>query len=128
MTQAATQRRPVIAMIAVVLLTSTTWQAWQAWRREALATALVQLAQPGDIRMIGSETCVFCAAARQWLNSAKVPFTECLIERDAQCAADYRAHGGPGTPLMLVRGQPLLGFNPEQVRDALRNAGATRPG
>jgi hypothetical protein len=52
-----------------------------------------------------------------------VPFSECLIERDAQCQADFDATRAPGTPVILVRGVPQLGFNPERVHAALQPRG-----
>ena len=81
---------------------------------------MVALARPGDIQMLSSTTCVFCAAARRWMTDQRVPFAECFIERDTDCAARYRALGGRGTPTMLVRGQMQLGFSPQQVLDALQ--------
>ena len=69
--------------------------------------------------MIGSVTCVYCAQARAWFDANHVPFTECLIEKDAQCAAAYNALMAPGTPVLVVRGKRLLGFNAQAVADAL---------
>ena len=80
-------------------------------------------AKPGDIHMIASVTCVYCAAARAWFDENRVSFTECLIERDADCAAKYNALMAPGTPVMLVRGKRLLGFSAQAIADAL----ATKP-
>ena len=48
-----------------------------------------------------------------------MPFTECLIERDAACATNYRALLAPGTPVLLVRGERLVGFDPQAVAAAL---------
>ena len=69
--------------------------------------------------MLSSVTCVFCARARQWMQSSGVPFSECFIERDAQCAAQYQALMAPGTPVMLVRGQAQLGFDPRWINERL---------
>jgi len=95
--------------------------AWWAARHEAaLGAQVAALARPGDIRMLGSETCSICAAANRWFTVHGVPFTECLIERDAACRAAYEATGAPGTPVMLLRGQVDLGFNPTRLRDRLQ--------
>lgn len=83
-------------------------------------------ARPGDIRMISSETCVYCNKAREWMNARQVPFEECFIERDEPCAAQYRALGARGTPTILVRGQPQLGFNPERMAAVLAATDASR--
>ena len=51
-----------------------------------------------------------------------VPFSECFIERDTACAAQFEAARAPGTPVLLVRGQALVGFDAQRVRDTLSGA------
>jgi arsenate reductase-like glutaredoxin family protein len=65
--------------------------------------------------MLASDTCAPCLVARNWLAQHAVPFSECSIERDAQCRALFDAAGARGTPLILVRGQMQLGFSAERV-------------
>jgi glutaredoxin len=57
--------------------------------------------------------------ARQYLTEHRIPFEDCLIERDAACLADYKRLGASGTPTLLVRGQRQLGFDPLRVTAAL---------
>ena len=123
----ASPRRKVWWLIAVVVWVGVTWQVGRSWLRQDMADDLQRLVRPGDIRMVSSETCVFCASARHWLTQAKLPFDECFVERDAACAAAYSAQGAPGTPLLFVRGRPQLGFSPQRVRDALAAAPAPAP-
>jgi hypothetical protein len=40
-------------------------------------------------------------------------------ERDAQCAEALRQANAPGTPVLVVRGKPQLGFDPRRVLEAL---------
>ena len=111
--------RSVLVLAALVLGAFAAMQGLQAWSRARLGPQVAAAAKPGDIFMIASVTCVYCAAARAWFEANRVPFTECLIERDARCAAHYNALMAPGTPVLLVRGQRLLGFNAQAVADAL---------
>ena len=83
------------------------------------AEALRAVARPGDIRMISSVTCIFCTKARQYMTEHRIPFEECLIERDAACLADYKRLGASGTPTLLIRGQRQLGFDPQRITSAL---------
>jgi glutaredoxin len=69
--------------------------------------------------MLSSDDCSICVVARRWFNTHGVVFSECSIERDAACRADFEARGAPGTPVLLVRGVPQLGFSPERLRAAL---------
>lgn len=119
--------RQGLGLLLLVLLVSTGWEAWRAWQQQRAGAALAQLARPGDVRMISSQTCVYCARARQTLQAASVPFEECFIERDPACAADYQALGAPGTPLLQVRGALQLGFDPARVARALAPGGPAAP-
>ncbi|PZP34428.1 MAG: hypothetical protein DI603_05595 [Roseateles depolymerans] len=113
--------RSLLLLIAVVFVAS--W-AWRGQVARSDGQDLAQLARPGDIRMISSETCPWCLAARRWFKDNGVPFSECLIERDARCAADYAALGAVGTPTLLVRGQRVIGFDRARILQVLREAPA----
>lgn len=106
---------PPRSLLVVVALTALASWAWRSHVASGDGELLAQRVKPGDIRMISSETCGWCTAARRWMTQQRVPFDECFIERDAQCAADYRALGGRGTPTLLVRGQVVLGFDRARI-------------
>ena len=122
-------RRTLLALGALLFVVSTAQTWWANRYDERLGESVAALARPGDIRMISSEHCAICQLARQWLLEHRVPFKECLIERDAACRADFVATGAPGTPVLQVRGEPLLGFRAEALLDLLERqqaAGAAR--
>lgn len=109
--------------MSLLVVAGLAWLASAAWRGHVAdqdGALLVQRVKPGDIRMISSETCPYCLAARRWMKQEGIPFEECLIERDAQCLADYQALGGLGTPTLLVRGQPVIGFDRARLLDILK--------
>jgi glutaredoxin len=114
-----------VPVLVLVLLFATAWAAWLAWREPLLGAEVARLAQPGDVRMLSSRTCVYCDSARHWLTTHQVAFEECVIETDASCAAQFNALMAPGTPVMLVRGRPQVGFSPQRVREALAEAHAS---
>jgi glutaredoxin len=118
------KRLALLGVPVAVLVFSTAWAAWLAWREPALGAEVARLARPGDVRMLSSRTCVYCDSARHWLTTHQVAFEECTIETDASCAAQFRALMAPGTPVMLVRGQPQVGFSPQRVREALAQPAA----
>lgn len=91
----------------------------QRWSDRQQVSALRELVRPGDLLMISSTRCVYCDRARSWLKQAEVPFQECFIETDAQCAAQYQAQLAMGTPTFVVRGQRVLGFDRDRVIAAL---------
>lgn len=112
--------RALSIVAALALGTGFVMQGLQNVSAERLGARVAASARPGDIRMIASDTCVYCAQARAWFGAHRVPFSECSIERDAACAATYRALLAPGTPLLLVRGRRQLGFDPHAVAAALQ--------
>lgn len=118
-----TSPRSLFALVLLVLAVSLASQWWAGRQEQRVGRQVAALAQPGDIRMLASETCAICTVARSWFDEHRVPFSECLIERDAQCRADFDATRAPGTPVLIVRGVPQLGFNPERVRLALQASG-----
>jgi glutaredoxin len=119
----AERRRSLWTAAALIVGVTGLVTLWQNHRDDAVGRELAALARPGDIRMLSSTTCGFCTRARHWLQARQIPFDECFIERDAACAAQFRALQQPGTPVLLVRGQTQLGFSPLQVRDRLAPPG-----
>ena len=115
----AASRRSLLGLVLLVMLASGAAEWWYAARGARLGSAVAQRAQPGDIVMISSDTCTVCMQARLWFRQHQVPFSECSIERDAACAERFRALAAPGTPVILVRGKPQLGFRPERLLEAL---------
>lgn len=116
------QRLRQSGVLAVLVVGIVAWglgRVVQTQVQSGQAEALRQVARPGDIRMISSLTCIFCTKARQYMTEHRIPFEECLIERDAACLADYKRLGASGTPTLLIRGQRQLGFDPQRITSAL---------
>ncbi|MBL8351426.1 MAG: hypothetical protein JNL87_14085 [Burkholderiaceae bacterium] len=111
--------RAWVGLIELLLAVAGAGEWWREHRNQQLGRELARLARPGDIEMISSTHCVFCTRARQFMTLQRVPFSECFIETDTACARRYQALGERGTPMLLVRGQPQLGFSAERVRDRL---------
>ena len=116
-------RRSILGLLLLVSSIFAASQWWAARQQSALGQQLAALARPGDIRMLSSTTCPYCKAARRWMDEHSVAYSECFIEEDAACAAAFQAARAPGTPVLLVRGKPMLGFDPQRVRDRLAAGG-----
>lgn len=116
----AAQRRSMLIAAGIVLVVGTAVTVLRDRSNDQLGPELARTAQPGDIRMLSSLSCVFCRQARLWMNEHGVAHSECFIERDAECLNRYRALGAGGTPLVLVRGEPQLGFSPPRVLERLQ--------
>jgi glutaredoxin len=104
-------------VIAVALLLS---QWWAGHRQAEVGRQVAQWAAPGDLQMLSSTTCPICTQARQWFRQHGVAFDECFIETDAACRARFEATRSPGTPVIVVRGIPQVGFSPQRLADSLQ--------
>ena len=110
----------LFGLVLLVLGVSLASQWWVGRHELRLGEGVAAIARPGDIRMLASETCAICTVARAWFTEHRVPFSECTIEHDAQCKAEFEAMRAPGTPVLIVRGVPQLGFNPDRLHAALK--------
>jgi hypothetical protein len=113
-------RLSVLGLVVLVLAVSAGSEWWRGRQDRQLGRQVAALAQPGDIHMLASESCGLCWVARAWFKEHKVAFSECLIETDAACKQTFDSHSAPGTPVIVVRGQPQLGFSPDRVQRALQ--------
>jgi len=108
-------RRSLLGLAVLVLAVAAASSWWAGLHDQRLGQQVATLAQPGDVHMLSSDSCAICLVARRWLTEHRVPFTECSIERDPVCRATFEATQAAGTPVMLVRGQPHLGFQPSHL-------------
>ncbi len=113
-------RSPWLSLGLIVLGVWAAQQWWRAERGQQLGEQVAAITRAGDIRMLSSETCGICTVARGWFTRNGVVFSECFIERDAACRSEFEALRAAGTPVLVVRGQPQLGFNPQRLLLALQ--------
>lgn len=107
---------------SLILIVGLVWggsQAMHWWRSEQAARTLQSQARPGDILMLTTSTCPYCAKARAWMSARSVPWQECDVEHEPRCALLYEARGAPGVPLMSVKGEWNLGFDPLWLSEAI---------
>ncbi|WP_170130747.1 glutaredoxin family protein [Sphaerotilus hippei] len=103
-------------LVALGALASTGLRHWQD---RQLGAGLRAQVRPGELRLISSTDCHHCDRARDWLQRQQVAFSECLIERDAECRREHERTGASGTPVVRVAGQVQLGFDPQRVLQRL---------
>ena len=113
-------RKALLGLVLLVLVVSAASGWWRGRHDRQLGSQVAALARPGDIHMFASKDCAICWMARSWFNEHRVTFSECLIETDAACRRSFEEHRAPGTPVIVVRGQPQLGFDPGRLQQALK--------
>lgn len=121
----APRRRDWWLLLALLGLVYGGMYLWRARSESNWAREIAASVRPGEIVMFSTQSCVYCAKARRWLDDHHIPFTECDIERSPACLARYQALGGIGTPTFEVRGARLVGFSPQELAEALQRPAAT---
>lgn len=72
-----------------------------------------------QIVMYTTQTCGYCVKARNWLQERNLQWDERDIETSAEAFAQWKSHGGMGTPLILVNGKRFAGFAPDALEAEL---------
>ena len=96
-----------------------------AWCAIAGAQAMSDIHAP-KVTMYATETCGYCAKARTYFAEHGVPYEERDIEKSEQAAAEWKANGGVGTPLILIGEAKINGFDKARLDAELAKYPITR--
>jgi glutaredoxin len=107
-------------LLALLLAAGSAAAYWRTAAPFTLGEEVAASAKPGDIYMYGATTCGYCKKAVRWFGWHDVPYRSCEIDRDATCRAEFYARKGIGTPLFVVRGRQMSGYDPQAIAHALR--------
>lgn len=110
-----------ISLAVLLTLVVGGTQGWSWWQQERQGQALRALSRPGDVTIYTTTTCPYCAQAKVWLTGHQVAWRECNIDLNTECLQTFQARGAPGVPLMHVRGQWHLGFDPAWLTQTLQD-------
>ena len=93
------------------------------WWKIDLLLRPIDSSRLGDEKVIMYSTswCPYCAKAREFLQQANIPFEEKDIEASPQAAAEHRALGGIGIPLLKIRATTIDGFDTQAIRQAIES-------
>ncbi|HEU4662492.1 MAG TPA: glutaredoxin family protein [Dokdonella sp.] len=78
------------------------------------------------VTMYATATCGYCAKARSWFTAHGVPWEERDIEKSATAAAEWKAAGGVGTPLILIGSAKINGFDEARIEGELAKYAAVK--
>ncbi len=98
----------------------------QKQKKEQPVAAYVAPVVKADVIVYGTSWCGYCKKTRNWLNAHSIPFIDKDVEKDdgaaeelAQKARDQGVRPR-GVPVIDARGRLVLGFNADELEDALR--------
>lgn len=78
---------------------------------------------PAKVTMYVLPECGYCKKVRQLLTQRGVQWQELDILASAQAKQEFIAHGGVGTPLLLIGDSVINGADPARIDAALRANG-----
>ncbi len=68
-----------------------------------------------QIIMYSTAQCPACQQAKQYLTQRGVPFEERNVQQSKTAADEFQRLGGRGVPLIMVGGERMEGFNPQEI-------------
>ncbi len=75
-----------------------------------------------QVIMYSTTHCPYCAKARDWFSSRNISWDERNIESSAEAKQEWQQLGGKGTPLILIKGNPIHGFAEARIEAELARA------
>jgi glutaredoxin len=75
--------------------------------------------QAPEITMFSSQSCKYCAIARSFFEKNQLSYTEYHIENSDKDWEMFQLLGGTGTPLIIVNGNIIHGFDEHAIRSSL---------
>lgn len=62
---------------------------------------------------------MFCQQTKEYLSQKGIQFTDRDVTKDASALAELRRLGAMTTPVTLIGGEMVIGFDPEKIDKAL---------
>lgn len=82
---------------------------------------LAETVRADEVVMYTTTSCPYAAQAAIWLRQHGFAYTECNMSTTPACEQAFLAHGGDGTPYLIVRGHHMRdGFDSDEFLAALR--------
>lgn len=72
-----------------------------------------------EVLMYGVPDCGYCRQARQYFADHGIDYVEYNIDGSSRRMKEFRRMGGRGTPLILIDGRKIQGFNLRAIEAAM---------
>lgn len=69
----------------------------------------------GKVILYATAWCGYCAKARKLLDDHNIDYYEYDIEKSVEGREQYKALGGRGVPVLLIKGQVIKGYSREKM-------------
>lgn len=82
----------------------------------------------GEVVLLGTAGCPWCARVRDYLRAGGVPFRELNVESDPEGARRFAEIGAVAVPVLQVGDVIVRGYDPAAIRAAFARTTAQPPG
>lgn len=82
------------------------------------------VAKAPNVIMYATSDCGYCAKARAYFDARGVAFEERDIDASPEARREWKEKGGVGTPLILINGRHIQGFDQSGLDAMLSGEGA----
>lgn len=73
-----------------------------------------------EVIVYSMEGCPPCRMVKEFLTRMGVPYTVKDVTRDPQARQEFLSQGFRGTPVTLIDGEPIVGFDQARLNSALQ--------
>lgn len=117
-----------ILLIAIVIAGITAVSLVRHWSRATTADGFAVRTADGRkaVAIFTTDSCTYCAAAKQFLAGKKVAYTEFNLDRSEKARQVFGMLNGRGVPLIIVGERRLVGFDAGMLGRVLREEGILR--
>ncbi len=72
-------------------------------------------AHDGKVILYATSWCGYCTKTREILEKNKIEYFEYDVEKSEEGRKQFKALGGKGVPVLLIKGEVLKGFDPQRI-------------
>lgn len=72
-----------------------------------------------DVLLYRTESCGYCKRTKKLLQQSRVDYLELDIERSQPAWDEFKALGGRGVPLLVIKGEVIKGFDAQRIKEAI---------
>jgi glutaredoxin len=117
--------RQGLLLIAFVIAGITAVSLVRHWSQAATSKGFAAQTADGQkaVAIFTTDSCTYCAAAKQFLAKKKVAYTEFNLDRSDKARQVFGMLNGRGVPLIIVGESRLVGFDPGVLSRVLKEQG-----
>lgn len=110
-------RKVLFTLVVLVVLAYASSRLSQLHSDKAL---VFDKSNPPEILMLSTQSCNYCKKARAFFREHQLSFTELDIETSDKNMQMFQLLGGRGTPLIVIDGRILHGFEESEIRHTIQ--------